>query len=273
MVGLDGGVDSALVAVLACDALGAHRVTGVVMPSVDSDSGAADDACELARLLGCELRVIGTDTLDAAYREVLDSELADPEITLTRERIRARIRSNILMALANSHGWLHLSTGNKSELACGYATLYGETFGGFAAIKDLPRTLVTRLLAWRHRSAAGAPIPEPVLSDPHAGMYRSQWALDGLPSFALVDPILQLYVEDDEDPETIVARGYDDALVRRIVALVEGAEYKRRQTPPGIMISPRPFGRGRRMPISHRFGPGPAVDTTPLQLPRSGELV
>jgi NAD+ synthase (glutamine-hydrolysing) len=270
MVGLDGGVDSALVALVASDALGAAHVTGVVMPSIDSDDRAAGDACELARALGCALRVIGTDTLDAAYREVLDSELADPEITLTRERIRPRIRSNILMALANSHGWLHLSTGNKSELACGYATLYGETFGGFAAIKDVPRTLVARLLGWRHR--AGAPIPSGVLSDAHAGMYRSQWALDGLPAFETVDPILQLYVEDDEDPETIVARGHDDTLVRRIVALVEGAEYKRRQTPPGITISPRPFGRGRRMPISHRFGPGPAVvDATAP--PRRGELV
>jgi NAD+ synthase (glutamine-hydrolysing) len=252
MVGLDGGVDSTLVALLACDALGPERVRCVVMPSIDADDGAAGDACELARAVGCELRVVPTDALDATYREVLDPELPDAGHDRTRERIRARIRSNVLMALASSHGWLHLSTGNKSELACGYATLYGETFGGFAAIKDLTRTLVTELVRWRQASAA-APVPSGVLADPHAGMYRSQWALDGLPAFDAVDPILQLYAEDDEDPETIVARGHDAALVRRIVALVEGAEYKRRQTPPGITISPRPFGRGRRMPIGHRF--------------------
>jgi NAD+ synthase (glutamine-hydrolysing) len=252
MVGLDGGVDSTLVALLACDALGPARVRCVVMPSIDADDGAAGDACELARAVGCELRVVPTDALDATYREVLDPELPDAGHDRTRERIRARIRSNVLMALASSHGWLHLSTGNKSELACGYATLYGETFGGFAAIKDLTRTLVTELVRWRQASAA-APVPSGVLADPHAGMYRSQWALDGLPAFDAVDPILQLYAEDDEDPETIVARGHDAALVRRIVALVEGAEYKRRQTPPGITISPRPFGRGRRMPIGHRF--------------------
>jgi NAD+ synthase (glutamine-hydrolysing) len=264
MVGLDGGVASALVVLLACDALGAARISCVVMPSADSDAAAATNACDLARALGCDLRVVATDALDAAYSEALDPELADGERARTRERIRARIRSNVLMALASSHGWLHLSTGTKSELACGYATLYGETFGGFAAIKDLPRTLVTELVLWRMK-AFGAPVPDAIQAEPDAGMYHSQWVLDGLPSFDVVDPIIQLYAEDDEDPETIVARGYDAALVRRVVALVEGAEYKRRQTPPGITISPRAFGRGRRMPINHRF----AADATATEAPRS----
>jgi len=253
MVGLDGGIDSALVALLAADALGAEALTCVVMPEADSAQEAAANACELARGLGCELRVIHTDALNAAYLELLGQELADTDLTSTTERIRARIRSNVLMALSNTYGWLHLSTGNKSELACGYTTLYGETFGGFAAIKDVPRTLVMRLARWRQQHASGARIPSGILADPHAGMHQSQWAADDLPSFEEVDPILQLYVEDDEDPETIAARGYDPALVRRIISLVEGAEYKRRQTPPGIKISLRAFGRDRRMPITHRF--------------------
>lgn len=253
MVGLDGGIDSALVAVLAADALGPEHLTCVVMPAADSDQDAAAGACELAQALGCELRVIHTDALHAAYLEVLGDELANTHLSSTTERIRARIRSNVLMALASTHGSLHLSTGNKSELACGYSTLYGETFGGFAAIKDVPRTLVARLAQWRQRHGPGAPVPSAILADPHGGMHQSQWFADGLPSFEEVDPILQLYVEDDEDPETIAARGYDAGLVRRIVGLVEGAEYKRRQTPPGIKISLRAFGRDRRMPITHGF--------------------
>jgi NAD+ synthase (glutamine-hydrolysing) len=252
MVGLDGGIDSALVALLACDALGADRVCCVVMPSSDCDPLAFADACELARSARCELRVIHTDELDAAYQNVLGPELGDADPPRTRERVRARIRSNVLMALAHSHGWLHLSTGNRSELACGYATLYGETFGGFAAIKDVPRTLVTGLIRWR-KSIADASVPDGIVSDEHAGLYSSRWAADGLPAFETVDPILKLYAEDDEDPETIIASGHDPALVRRVVRLVEDAEYKRRQTPPGITISARPFSRGRRMPISHRF--------------------
>jgi NAD+ synthase (glutamine-hydrolysing) len=256
VVGLDGGIDSAVVALLAADALGPERLTCVAMPSQDSDPDAEAGARELAAALGCALRVIHTDALHAGYLELLEAELAGADGTRTSERIRARIRANVLMALADAHRWLHLSTGNKSELACGYSTLYGETFGGFAAIKDVPRTLVTRLAHWRQRRGPGRPLPERMLALAHAGMHPSPWASDGLPAFEAVDPILQAYVEDDEDPDTIAARGHDPALVRRIVALVEAAEPKRRQTPPGIKISVRAFERDRRMPLTHRFGNG-----------------
>ena len=254
VVGLGGGIDSAVVALLACDALGSDRVTCVVMPAADSDPVATAYAVHLAERLGCDLRTIGIDALYATYREALAGEsLGDDEQT-TLDRIRARIRSNLLMAISNREGHLHLSTGNKSELACGYSTLYGETFGGFAAIKDVPRTLVVRLAHWRHgQGRPHAPLPAELLADPNAGMNPSQWDSDGLPSFEEVDPILELYVEDDEDPDTIAARGHDPELVRRVIALVEAAEYKRRQTPPGIKISLRAFGRDRRMPITHRF--------------------
>ena len=254
VVGLGGGIDSAVVALLACDALRSDRVTCVVMPSADSDPVATGYSARLAERLGCEIKTIHIDALFAAYRDTLAGEALGGDEHNTLERIRARIRSNVLMALASRDGHLHLSTGNKSELACGYSTLYGETFGGFAAIKDVPRTLVVRLAAWRQgQGRPDAPIPPELLADPNAGMHPSQWESDGLPPFEEVDPILELYVEDDEDPETIAARGHDLELVRRVIGLVEAAEYKRRQTPPGIKISLRAFGRDRRMPISHRF--------------------
>ena len=254
VVGLGGGIDSSVVALLACDALGPERVTAVIMPSGDSDRRAEDGARQLVAALGCELREIPTDDLLAAYEVVLVPELGDLARASTDERIQARLRSNLLMALANASGWLLLSTGNKSELACGYSTLYGETFGGFAPLKDVPRSLVVRLARWRQARASGGPIPATILAHPHQGVRPDQWHADGLPPFDEVDPILEAYVEDDEDPAALVARGYDPDVVRRVVDLVERAEYKRRQAPPGIRISGRAFGRDRRMPIAHRFG-------------------
>ncbi|MGI8596138.1 MAG: NAD+ synthase [Thermoleophilaceae bacterium] len=254
VVGLGGGIDSSVVALLACDALGPEHVTTVIMPSGDSDRRAEDGARELVGALGCELREIPTDDLLAAYEVVLVPELGDLARSSTDERIRARLRSNLLMALANASDWLLLSTGNKSELACGYSTLYGETFGGFAPLKDVPRSLVVRLARWRQARASGGPIPTTILARPHQGVRPDQWHADGLPPFEEVDPILEAYVEDDEDPATLAARGYDPDVVRWVVDLVERAEYKRRQAPPGIRISGRAFGRDRRMPMAHRFG-------------------
>ena len=271
VVGIGGGVDSAVVAVLACDALGAERVTCVLMPSTESRADVEQRARALAASLGCELREFHTDRIRAAYRDVLGGELeGDGADSLsTADRVKARIRSNILMALAQSNGWLLLSTGNKSEHACGYSTLYGESFGGFAAIKDVPRTLVMRLAEWRQqRGPEPGPIPAEIIADPHSGIALDQWSSDGLPRFEVVDPILQLYVEDDEDPEAIASRGHDPAVVRRVVALVEAAEYKRRQTPPGIKISLRAFGRDRRMPMTHRFvAPMPRAVAAPSPPP------
>lgn len=254
VVGLGGGIDSSLVAVLACEALGPERVTAVLMPAADSDRGAEQAARELAVALGCELREVPV----AGLREAYEHALGTPALSAgagsgsTEERVLARIRSNVLMALANLPGRLLLSTGNKSELACGYATLYGETFGGFAPLKDVPRTTVVRLARWRQGDAPG-PIPAAILRDPHGGVRPSTWRQDGLPPFDVVDPILQAYVEEDEDPEDLVARGHDPAVVRRVVDLVERAEPKRRQAPPGIRISARAFGQDRRMPLAHRF--------------------
>jgi NAD+ synthase (glutamine-hydrolysing) len=254
VVGLGGGIDSSLVAVLACEALGPQRVTTVLMPAADSDRGAEEAARELAAALGCELREVPVAGLRDAYEAALGTQALTVSAgsRTTEERVLARIRSNVLMALANVPGRLLLSTGNKSELACGYATLYGETFGGFAPLKDVPRTTVVRLARWRQGDAPG-PIPAAILSDPHGGLRPSAWREDGLPPFAVVDPILQAYVEEDEDPDDLVARGHDPVVVRRVVELVERAEPKRRQAPPGIRISARAFGQDRRMPLAHRF--------------------
>ena len=254
VVGLGGGIDSSLVAVLACEALGPDRVTAVLMPAADSDRVAEQAARELAGALGCELREVPVAGLRDAYEHALGTPALSSSAGSgsTEERVLARIRSNVLMALANVPGRLLLSTGNKSELACGYATLYGETFGGFAPLKDVPRTTVVRLARWRQGDAPG-PIPAAILGDPHGGLRPSTWRQDGLPPFEEVDPILQAYVEEDEDPDDLVARGHDPAVVRRVVDLVERAEPKRRQAPPGIRISARAFGQDRRMPLAHRF--------------------
>jgi NAD+ synthase (glutamine-hydrolysing) len=263
VVGLGGGIDSSVVAVLACDALGPENVTAVVMPSADDDPRAAAAAVELVGRLGCRLREVPLDALSEAYGAVLDAEL-DAEHSQTAERVQARIRSNVLMALSNAYGWLLLSTGNKSELACGYATLYGETFGGFAPLKDVPRTTVVGLALWRDAVDPARPIPTTVLEHPHDGVRPDHWQEDGLPPFEQVDPILQAYVEGDEDPAELVRRGHDAEVVRRVVDLVERAEYKRRQAPPGIRVSGRAFGSDRRMPIVHGFVSG-ALDAVPEQ--------
>ncbi|HEV2769588.1 MAG TPA: NAD+ synthase [Solirubrobacteraceae bacterium] len=256
VVGLGGGIDSSVVALLACEALGPERVTAVIMPAADSDPRAEEAARELVAALGCDLREVAVDGLRAAYEDALGPRAlsSGPGSASTEERVLARVRSNVLMALTNVPGRLLLSTGNKSELACGYSTLYGETFGGFAPLKDVPRTTVVRLARWRQGDAPG-PIPASILTDPHGGVRPSLWRQDGLPPFEAVDPILQAYVEEEEDPEELMARGHDPAVVRRVVDLVERAEPKRRQAPPGIRISARAFGQDRRMPLAHRFRP------------------
>ena len=256
VVGLGGGIDSSVVALLACEALGPERVTAVIMPATDSDPRAEEAARELVVALGCDLREVAVDGLREAYEAALGPHGLRPGSgsASTEERVLARVRSNVLMALTNVPGRLLLSTGNKSELACGYSTLYGETFGGFAPLKDVPRTTVVRLARWRQGTAPG-PIPASILADPHGGVRPSTWRQDGLPPFEAVDPILQAYVEEEEDPDELMARGHDPAVVARVVDLVERAEPKRRQAPPGIRISARAFGQDRRMPLAHRFRP------------------
>jgi NAD+ synthase (glutamine-hydrolysing) len=252
VIGLSGGVDSALVACVAADALGPQNVTGVAMPSRYSAEISQTDAARLADNLGIHFLVI---PIERPFQATLDT-LAEPFSGLapdvTEENLQARIRGNLLMALSNKFGWLVLTTGNKSEMSVGYATLYGDMAGGFAVIKDVPKTLVYELARWRNRE--GATIPERVLTRPPTAELRpDQKDTDSLPPYEILDPILQAYVEEDRSPAEIVALGFDETTVRRVVRMVDVNEYKRRQAPPGVKITPRAFGKDRRLPITHRF--------------------
>jgi NAD+ synthase (glutamine-hydrolysing) len=255
VLGLSGGIDSALVACLAADALGPERVTAAVMPSPYSSTDTQSDARTLAANLG--LASIELDIAPAmeAYERLLEPAFDGRDPDITEENLQARIRGNLLMALSNKFGWLVLTTGNKSELSVGYSTLYGDTAGGFAVIKDCPKTLVYALA--RHRNAAGGerpPIPESILARaPSAELRPDQRDEDSLPPYPDLDPILEAYVEADADREQLVARGASTEAVDRAIALVDLAEYKRRQAPPGIKITSRAFGRDRRMPITNRY--------------------
>jgi NAD+ synthase (glutamine-hydrolysing) len=250
---LSGGIDSALVALLACDALGPQRVTCVVMPSPHSSSGTQADARTIAANLGTELIEIPIEAAMGAYQGSLDSFLGDGAPGLAAENIQARIRGNLMMALSNEHGWLVLTTGNKSEMSVGYATLYGDMAGGFAAIKDVPKTLVYELV--RHRNAQGGPVPSSVIDRPPSAELRpDQLDSDSLPPYELLDQVLEAYVERDAGREEMIAAGMPAEVVDEVVRMVDRAEYKRRQAAPGIRITPRAFGRDRRLPITNRFG-------------------
>lgn len=253
VIGLSGGVDSALVAVIAVDALGPERVSVVVMPSPYSSEATQGDARSLAANLGADLRELGIAPAMAAYEQTLAEVFAGREPDLTEENLQARIRGNLLMALSNKFGWLVLTTGNKSEMAVGYSTLYGDSAGGFAVIKDCPKTLVYALC--HHRNAIDAVIPASILERaPSAELRHEQRDSDSLPPYEVLDPILDGYIEDDLGRDALVLRGFEDADVQRVIALVDRAEYKRRQAPPGIKISTRAFGRDRRVPITNRYG-------------------
>jgi NAD+ synthase (glutamine-hydrolysing) len=268
---LSGGIDSALVALLAVDALGPQRVSCVVMPSPHSSAATQADARAIAANLGAEALEIPIGEAMEAYERALADEFARPEAgdrrealphdptrpseaDLAAENIQARIRGNLMMALSNRHGWLVLTTGNKSEMSVGYATLYGDMAGGFAAIKDVPKTLVYELV--RHRNAATGRelVPASVLErEPSAELRPDQLDSDSLPPYELLDRILEAYVERDLGREEIVAAGLPAAVVDDVIRMVDRSEYKRRQAAPGIRITPRAFGRDRRLPITNRF--------------------
>jgi NAD+ synthase (glutamine-hydrolysing) len=255
VIGLSGGVDSALVATLATDALGANAVHVVTMPSPYSSPESVEDAVDCATRLGVRVDEMDiTDVFDA-YRKALSGEFAGTEEGLAEENLQARIRGNLLMALSNRFGGLVLATGNKSEYAVGYSTLYGDMAGGFAPIKDLPKTLVYEVCAWRNlQTAERPPIPERVLTKPPSAELRpGQLDTDSLPPYETLDPIIELYVEEDLGVDEIVARGNDRQTVTRIVGMIDRAEYKRRQAAPGVKITPKAFGRDRRMPITNRY--------------------
>jgi NAD+ synthase (glutamine-hydrolysing) len=253
LLGLSGGVDSALVACIAVDALGPKRVTCVTMPSRYTSEGTFGDAQRLAANLGVELLELPIGEVVASYDSVLADALAGGDAAVAGENLQARVRGNYLMALSNTFGWLVLTTGNKSEMSVGYSTLYGDSAGGFAVIKDVPKLLVYRLTALRN-ARSDAPVPETIITRaPSAELRPDQRDQDSLPPYELLDPILEGYVELDLGRDQLVARGYDPATVERVIRLVDLAEYKRRQQPPGIKVTSKAFGRDRRMPITNRY--------------------
>jgi NAD+ synthase (glutamine-hydrolysing) len=272
-VALSGGIDSALVALLAVDALGPENVSCVVMPSPHSSPETQQDARNIGANLGVELLEIPIEAAMAEYERALsgsfdggggDSAAEEPlprdpsrpsEPDLAAENIQARIRGNMMMALSNKHGWLVLTTGNKSEMSVGYATLYGDMAGGFAAIKDVPKTLVYDLVRHRNQSAGRDLIPASVLDRaPSAELRPDQLDSDSLPPYELLDQILESYVERDQGREEMIAAGLPAEVVDEVVRMVDRSEYKRRQAAPGIRITPKAFGRDRRLPITNRFG-------------------
>ena len=253
VLGLSGGIDSALVACVAADALGPDAVTCVTMPSKYTSEGTYGDAGAIASRLGVKLIELPIADVMAAYETQLGEVFAGTEPDLTEENLQARIRGNDLMALSNKFGHLVLTTGNKSEMSVGYSTLYGDSAGGFAVLKDVPKTLVYRLAAWRN-AQPGAPIPESVITRPPSAELRpDQTDQDSLPPYEILDPILEGYVEQDLGREQLIARGFEEAVVDRVIRLVDLAEYKRRQQPPGIKVTSKAFGRDRRMPVTNAY--------------------
>ncbi len=256
VLGLSGGIDSSLVAAIAVDALGAEFVTGVSMPSQYSSEHSKTDARALANTLGIPM-------MSMPIREVFDKtvDLLAPAFSgraadLAEENLQARIRGNLLMALSNKFGWLVLTTGNKSEMATGYSTLYGDMAGGFAVLKDVPKTTVYDLCRWRNAHGGVQIIPENVLTKPPSAELRpDQKDQDSLPPYEVLDPILQRYVEEDWGFNELVAAGFDRETVQKVIALVDRNEYKRRQAPPGVKITERAFGKDRRLPITNKYRP------------------
>jgi len=254
VIGLSGGVDSSLVAAIATDALGADNVVGISMPSRYSSPGSKSDAEALARNLGIQFQVISIEKAFSAYLETLTEPFKDTGPDITEENIQARIRGNILFALSNKFGWLVLACSNKSETATGYTTLYGDMAGGFIPLKDVPKTLVLELAKYKNRVAGKEVIPVAVLTKaPSAELRPDQKDVDTLPPYEVLDPILKAYVEDDATIDQIIDMGYDRAVVMKVARLVDRSEYKRRQSAPGIKITPRDFGRDRRLPITNQF--------------------
>jgi NAD+ synthase (glutamine-hydrolysing) len=254
VIGLSGGIDSSLVAAIAVEALGSQNVAGVTMPSPYSSRGTRADARKLARRLGIEFLAIPISPIFRVYLRALARTFKGLKPDVTEENIQARIRGNLLMALSNKFGWLVLTTGNKSEIGVGYCTLYGDMAGGFAVLKDVPKTMVYRLARHVNERAGRAVIPESVFDRPPTAELRAnQTDQDTLPPYDLLDRILELYVEEDKGLSEIAAQGFDPATARKVITMVDRNEYKRRQGPIGIKITPRAFGKDWRLPIVNRF--------------------
>jgi NAD+ synthase (glutamine-hydrolysing) len=251
-IGLSGGIDSSLVATIAKDALGKERVKGIFMPSRFTSKESREDAYELADNLGIKIIEIPIDSIFEMYLNTLKDEFKGLPFNTTEENIQARIRGNILMAFSNKFGWLVLTTGNKSEMSVGYATLYGDMAGGFAVIKDVPKTLVYKICQWKNQKVKV--IPERVLyKEPSAELKPGQRDIDTLPPYEVLDPILKAYIEDDMTFDEIINLGCEPDCVKKVISMVDKSEYKRRQAPPGIKITQRAFGRDRRFPITNKY--------------------
>ncbi len=254
LIGLSGGIDSSLVATIAVDALGQEMVQGVFMPSEFTSDESREDAYQLVKNLGIKVFEIPITEVFHQYLEALKEIFKDTEPGVAEENIQARIRGNLLMAISNKFGWLVLTTGNKSEMSVGYATLYGDMAGGFAVIKDVPKTMVYRLAEWRNKKAGFSLIPERVLwKEPSAELKPDQKDTDTLPPYEVLDPILKAYVEEDRSFDEIINLGCEIECSKRVIRMIDRSEYKRRQAPPGIKITPRAFGRDRRFPITNRY--------------------
>jgi NAD+ synthase (glutamine-hydrolysing) len=254
VVGLSGGIDSALTALVAVDALGADRVSCAVMPSLHSSVQTQRDARTIADNLGVERFDLPLDQTMSAFEATLSEAFEGTEPGIAEENIQARIRGNLLMALSNKFGWLVLTTGNKSEYSVGYTTLYGDMAGGFAVLKDVPKTWVYRLTTYRNERSEAELIPTSVIERaPSAELRADQRDDDTLPPYDVLDPILEAYIEQDQGREQLIRRGFPEPVVDEVIAMVDHAEYKRRQAPPGIRISEKAFGRDRRLPITNQF--------------------
>ncbi len=255
LVGLSGGIDSALTAAVAVDALGADNVVGISMPSRHSSEGSITDSKELADRLGMTLWVVPIEPAHSAFTEMLEQHFRDTAPNVAEENVQARIRGNILMTVSNKFGWIVLTTGNKSEMAMGYATLYGDMAGGFAVLKDVPKTLVYELCEWRNRHWEPCPvIPQAIIDKPpSAELKDDQFDQDTLPPYEVLDPVVKAYVEDEHGYQDMVDMGFDPQVVRQVIQFVDRNEYKRRQAPPGVKITPKAFGKDRRLPIVNRY--------------------
>jgi len=254
VIGLSGGIDSALVAAVAVEALGSQHVHGVSMPSRYSSEGSRTDAAILASNLGIDMQTISIEPAFSAYLDMTAESFAGKAADLTEENLQSRVRGTTLMALSNKFGWMVLTTGNKSELAVGYFTLYGDSVGGYAVIKDLLKTTVYELCRFVNLRAVREVIPEAVITKPPSAELRPDQRDDqSLPAYEVLDPILELYVEQDRTAAEIIALGFDETLVRRISRLVDMNEYKRRQGPPGVRVSLKAFGKDRRLPITNAY--------------------
>jgi NAD+ synthase (glutamine-hydrolysing) len=254
IIGLSGGIDSSLVAIIAVDALGKDNVIGLFMPSPYTSKESSDDVYALAYNLGIRIIEIPINSIFQGYLDSLKEEFSGLPADVTEENLQARIRGNILMAFSNKFGWLVLTTGNKSEMSVGYATLYGDMAGGFAVIKDVPKTMVYDLCRWKNNKTGVAVIPKRVLlKEPSAELKPNQKDTDTLPSYSHLDPILKAYIEDDKSFKEILSLGFEPEIVRNVIKMIDKSEYKRRQSPPGIKITQRAFGRDRRFPITNKY--------------------